>query len=126
MLRKIEGGVVSYKAYDVKRVEVLLQDCGQIIDLRLDRPWVLRDGDTICVTGEDDGRSGQFNGYAYRNTSRGTCGVSERPWELAARYIGLGLLFSWAIFPLFVHVPEGIRQILFGRKVGRAASMLGC
>ena len=54
-------------------------------------------------------------------------GVSEKPWDVAARYIGLGLLFSWAIFPLFTHVPEGIRQILFGRKVERAELMLeGC
>ncbi len=126
MLRKIEGTVASYKAHDVRHVEVWLQGSNKVINLHLDSPWVLRDGDEICVTGEDDGRSGRFNGYAYRNSSRGTCGVSQRPWNVAARYIGLGLLFSWAIFPLFIHVPEGVRQILFGRKVERAAHMLDC
>lgn len=127
MLRKIEGKVASYKAYDVKHVEFRLQGSDKVIDMHLDSPWVLRDGDNVVVTGEDDGRSGRFNGYAYRNASRGVSGTSEKPWEAAARYIGMGLLFSWAIFPLFIHVPEGIRQIIFGRKIDRAEHMLeGC
>ena len=124
MLRKIEGIVASYKAHDVRHVEFMLEGSNKIIDMHLDAPWVLRDGDIVCVTGEDDGRSGRFHGYAYRNASRGTYGMSAKPWDVAARYIGLGLLFSWAIFPLFIHVPAGIKQILFGRKVERAAHML--
>ena len=127
MLRKIEGRVVSYKPHDIRHVEFMLEGSDKVIDMHLDSPWVLREGDEICVTGEDDGRSGRFNGYAYRNASRGHRGMSEKPWDVAARYIGLGLLFSWAIFPLFIHVPEGIRQILFGRKVMQADVMLdGC
>ncbi len=126
MLRKIEGTVQSYKALNVRHVEFQVQGSNDIIDLCLDRPWVLRDGDHVVVTGENDGRSGRFHGYAYRNDSREVCGMSDNGWAEAGRYILLGLLFAWAIFPLFTFLPAGLRWLDFGRKVDRAADMIGC
>ena len=34
------------------------------------------------------------------------------------------LIFAWAIFPVFIHIPAGLRRLEFGRKIDRAASML--
>ena len=126
MLRKIEGIVQSHRALDVRHVEFQVYGSGDVIDLHLDSPWVLRDGDHVVVTGEHDGRSGRFHGYAYRNDSRAVCGKSDNGWAEATRYILLGLLFGWAIFPLFTHLPAGLRWLDFGRKVDRAADMVGC
>jgi hypothetical protein len=39
-------------------------------------------------------------------------------------YILAGLFFCWAIFPVFTHIPEGLRRLKFGRKIDQAASML--
>lgn len=126
MLRRIEGKVDSYRALDVRRVEFRVDGVAQLIDLDLDRPWVMRDGDYVVVSGEYDGRSGRFHGYAYCNLSRAVFGKSDNGWAEAGRYILLGLVFSWAIFPLFTFLPEGFRWLVFGRKVDRAAEMLDC
>ena len=126
MLRKIEGKVDSYKALSVREVEFRVQGLDVPIELNLDRPWVMRDGDYVVVSGEGDGRSGRFHGYAYCNLSREVFGKSDSGRAEASRYILLGLLFSWAIFPLFTFLPEGFRWLVFGRKVDRAAEMLDC
>lgn len=126
MLRKIEGTVRTYRAVDVRNVQFEIQDTGDIVDLRLNQPWVLRNGDYVVVTGEDDGRSGTFYGYAYRNDTRDIFGKSDPGLFEGYRYIFMGILFSWAIFPLFTHIPAGLRRIAFGRKVDRAAEMLWC
>lgn len=124
MMRKIEGKVQTYTPIDVRNVQLEIQGSQMIIDLHMDQPWVLRHGDHIAVVGEDDGRSGKFYGYAYRNDTRQVWGKTDPGLEQALRYILLGLLFAWAIFPLFIHVPEGVRQLGFGRKVDQAAAML--
>lgn len=126
MLRKIEGKVHSYKALTVRRVEFRVHGHRNLIELNLDRPWVMRDGDYVVVSGEGDGETGRFRGYAYCNLSREVFGKSDNGWAEAWRYILTGLLFSWAIFPLFTHLPEGVRWLVFGRKVERAAEMLEC
>ena len=126
MLRKIEGTVRTYRALDVRNVQFEIQDTGDVIDLSLNQPWVLRNGDHVVVTGEDDGRSGTFHGYAYRNDTREIFGKSDPGLYEGYRYILMGLLFFWAIFPLFTHIPAGLRRIEFGRKVDRAAEMLWC
>lgn len=123
MLRKIEGTVRSYRAIDVRNVQFEIQGANNVIDLHLGQPWILKDGDYVVVAGEDGG-SGKFNGYAYRNDTKETFGKSDPGLLDGYRYILLGLLFSWAIFPLFIHVPAGLRRLEFGRKIDRAASML--
>lgn len=123
-MRKIEGTVRSYTPINVRNVQFEIDGSREIIDLHSEHPWVLKSGDHVAVVGEDDGRSGKFHGYAYRNDTRQTRGETDRGLLSAVRYIVLGLLFAWAIFPLFVHVPYGLRRLAFGRKVDQAAAML--
>jgi hypothetical protein len=124
MLRKIEGTVQTYRAIDVRNVQFEIQGAKNVIVLSVDQPWILKNGDYVAVAGEDDGRSGKFNGYAYRNDTKHICGKSDPDLLNGYRYILMGLLFSWAIFPVFTHIPAGLRYLKFGRKVDRAASML--
>lgn len=123
-MRKIEGRVQTYRPINVRNVQVEIQGSNRLIDLHMDQPWVLKDGDYVAVVGEDDGRSGKFNGYAYRNDTRQIRGKSDPRLTEGFQYIFLGLLFAWAIFPLFIHVPAGWRLLSFGRKVDQAAALL--
>lgn len=123
-MRMIEGKVQTYTPIDVRTVQLEIQGNSAVIDLRMQQPWILKDGDYVAVVGEDDGRSGKFNGYAYRNDTRQIWGKTDPELVQALRYIGFGLLFAWAIFPLFIHVPAGLRLLGFGRKVDQAAAML--
>ncbi len=124
MLRKIEGTVRAYRAIDVRNVQFEIQGSNNIIDLNLEQPWVLKDGDYVAVAGEDAGRSGKFTGYAYRNDTKEIFGKSDPGLLQGYRYILMGLLFFWAIFPVFIHIPAGLRLLKFGRKIDQAASML--
>jgi hypothetical protein len=138
MLRKIESTVRTYRAIDVRNVQFEIQGANNVIELNVGQPWILKNGDYVVVAGEDDGRLGKFNGYAYRNdTSLGKFngyayrndtkeifGKSETGFLDGYRYILMGLLFSWAIFPVFIHIPAGLRRLKFGRKIDQAASML--
>ena len=124
MLRKIEGTVQTYRAIDVRNVQFEIQGAKKVIVLNVDQPWILKNGDYVAVAGEDDGRSGKFNGYAYRNDTKHIHGKSDPCLVNGYRYILMGLIFSWAIFPVFTHIPAGLRRLKFGRKVDQAASML--
>lgn len=124
MLRKIEGRVQSYRAIDVRNVEFEIQGDNRVIDLHLEQPWILKSGDYVVVAGEDDGRSGKFNGYAYRNDTKEICGKGDPGLIEGLRYIFVGLFFFWAIFPVFIHIPAGLRRLQFGRKIDQAASMV--
>ncbi len=124
VLRKIEGAVRDYTPINVHNVRVEIQGSGKVIDLKMDQAWILKDGDHITVAGEDDGRTGTFNAYAYRNDTKGVFGKSDRGFANGCFYILMGIIFSWAIFPVFIHIPAGLRQLAFGRKVDQAASML--
>ena len=124
MLRKIEGTVETYKPINVRNVQVEIEGSSNVIDLNLDQPWVLKNGDHIIVAGEDDGRTGTFNGYAYWNDTKEVFGKSDPGLAHGWFYILMGIIFSWAIFPLFTHLPAGVKQLAFGRKVDQAASML--
>jgi len=124
MLRKIEGTVRAYRAIDVRNVQFEIQGANNVIELNVGQPWILQNGDYVVVAGEDEGRSGKFNGYAYRNDTREIFGKSDPGLLDGYRYILMGLLFSWAIFPAFIHIPAGLRRLKFGRKIDQAASML--
>jgi len=124
MLRKIEGTVQTYRAIDVRSVQFEIQGANNVIDLNLEQPWVLRNGDYVVVAGEDDGRSGKFKGYAYRNDTRHIFGKSDPGLLDGYRYILMGLFFFWAIFPVFIHIPAGLRRLELGRRIDQAASML--
>ena len=124
MLRKIEGTVQTYRAIDVRNVQFEIQGTNNVIDLNLGQPWVLKNGDYVVVAGEDNGRSGRFKGYAYRNDTRRIFGKSDPGLLDGYRYILMGLFFFWAIFPVFIHLPAGLRRLKFGRKIDQAAAML--
>jgi hypothetical protein len=124
MLRKIEGTVQTYRAIDVRNVQFEIQGANNIIDLNVGQPWVLKNGDYVVVTGEDNGRFGKFKGYAYRNDTKQIFGKSDSGFLDGFRYILIGVLFFWAIFPIFIHIPEGLRRLAVGRKIDLAASML--
>ncbi|MCP4982225.1 MAG: hypothetical protein GY935_17240 [Gammaproteobacteria bacterium] len=124
MLRKIEGTVQAYRAIDVRHVQFEIQGVNNLIFLELGQPWVLKSGDYVVVAGEDDGRSGKFIGYAYLNDTKQVFGKSNPGLLDGYRYILMGLFFSWAIFPVFIHIPEGLRRLKFGRKVDQAAQLL--
>lgn len=124
MLRKIEGTVQTYRAIDVRNVQFEIQGTNNVIELNVDQPWILKNGDYVIVAGEDNGRFGNFKGYAYRNDTRQIFGKSDPGLLDGYRYILLGLLFFWAIFPVFTHIPAGLRRLAFGRKIDQAASML--
>ena len=123
-MRKIEGRVTTYTPINVRDVRFELDSGNEVIELHSEHPWLLRNGDHVAVVGENDGRSGVFHGYAYRNDTRQTRGQTDVGLADGVRYIFLGLLFAWAIFPLFIHVPYGLRRLAFGCKVEQAASML--
>ena len=123
MLRKIEGTVRTYRAIDVRNVQFEIQGANNVIDLNVGQPWILKDGDYVVVAGEDS-HSGKFNGYAYRNDTKETFGKSDPGLLDGYRDILMGLIFAWAIFPVFIHIPAGLRRLEFGRKIDRAASML--
>ena len=77
-MRKIEGNVRSYTPISVRNVQFEIHGSNLVIDLCMDQPWVLKNGDHIAVVGEDDGRSGTFHGYAYCNHTRKICGQTDR------------------------------------------------
>ena len=124
MLRKIEGTVRAYRAIDVRNVQFEIQGANNVIELNVGQPWILKNGDYVVVAGEDNGRFGKFKGYAYRNDTRQIFGKSDPGLLDGYRYILMGLLFFWAIFPVFTHIPVGLRRLAFGRKIDQAAAML--
>lgn len=124
MLRKIEGTVQTYRAVNVRNVVLEIQGTNRVIDLHVAQPWILKNGDRVVVVGEDDGRSGKFNGYAYRNDTREVYGKRDPGLLDGVRYLLVGLFFAWAVFPLFTHLPAGLRQLQVGHKIDQAASML--
>ena len=124
MLRKIEGTVQTYRAIDVRNVQFEINGANNVIVLNLEQPWVLKNGDYIVVVGEDDGRSGKFNGYAYRNDTRQIFGKSNPGLLQGYRYSLAGLFFCCAVVPVFTHIPGGLHRLRFRRKVDQAASML--
>ena len=124
VLRKIEGTVETYTPINVRNVQVEIQGSSKVIDLNIDQPWVLKNGDHIVVAGEDDGHAGTFNAYAYWNDTKEVFGKSDPGTAHGLFYILMGVVFAWAVFPLFTHIPAGMRQLAFGRKVDQAAAML--
>lgn len=124
MLRKIEGKVYDYKPVSVRHVQFQLQGFDDVIDLWIEQPWVLRFEDYVVVVGEHDYETGCFKAYAYRNDTREVFGkYDSRPLSAYGQVLA-GLLFCWVIFPLFTHLPAGLRGIARGRKADAAASMI--
>ena len=121
---KLDGKVVSYKAVSARRVQFELAGVQKVIELTVSEPWVINKGDEIVIAGEDDEKTGKFIGYAYRNVTKGVLGKYDPGVVGGYVFVVAGLLFCWAIFPLFIHVPIGLRVIALGKKVRQAAELL--
>ena len=124
MLQKLEGKVEQYRSITKRSVQIELQGVQKVIELTVSEPWVIKRNDMVSVAGETDPKSGKFIGYAYKNSSKGVFGKYDAQVGTGVVFIIGGLLFCWAIFPLFTHIPSGIEAIALGRKVDHAASML--
>jgi len=124
MLKRLEGRISSYKAVTKRNVQFELQGVNKIIELTISDPWVINKGDHIAVAGEENEETGKFVGYAYRNKTKGVFGKYDPGVVGGYFFVILGLFFFWAIFPLFTHVPAGLRVIALGKKVNQAAGML--
>jgi hypothetical protein len=105
-------------------VQFELSGCPKVIELTVSEPWVINKGDQVSVAGETDGETGKFIGYAYQNKSKGVFGKFDAGAGVGIIFVIGGLFFFWAIFPLFTHVPVGLRLIALGEKVKQAAAML--
>ena len=86
--------------------------------------WVINRQDEVIVIGERDQKSGKFIAYAYKNMSKGVFGKFNASVAAGWLFVIAGLFFFWAIFPLFTHVPIGLKQIALGKKVDKAFKML--
>ncbi len=124
MLQRLEGKVELYRSISKHSVQIELHGISKVIELTVSEPWVLKRNDQIVVVGETDPKSGKFVGYAYKNLSKGIFGKYDAQPGVGVAFVIAGLLFCWAIFPLFTHVPAGLKAIALGRKVNNAASML--
>lgn len=124
MLKKLEGKIISYKAVTKRKVQLELQGMNKVIELTISEPWVINRGDHVVVAGEEDKETGKFVGYAYRNHTKGVFGKFDPGVAGGYFFVIMGLFFFWAVFPLFTHVPVGLRVISLGKKVNQAAAML--
>ncbi len=115
MLEKLQGSVVTFKPITKRSVQFELKGVDRIIELTVSDPWVINRNDFVVVSGEVDGVTGKFIGYAYRNKTKNIFGMYDASgyfgyWFGVVFIIG-ALLFAWAIFPLFTHLPAGIRSL---------------
>lgn len=124
VLQKFEGRVASFRAVSKWKVQFELQGIEKLIELKVSDPWVLKHGDNVAVAGEEDANTGKFIGYAYRNKTIGVFGKYDARARNGYIFVIAGLFFFWAIFPLFTHVPVGLRAIALNKKVNQAASMI--
>jgi len=124
MLQRLEGKVSYYKRVTNRKVQFELVGISKIIELTVSESWVINRGDHVVVAGEEDTQTGKFVGYAYRNSTKSVFGQFDAGVALGYIFVIAGLIFFWAIFPLFTHVPAGVRAISLGRRVSQAASML--
>ncbi|MCG8564614.1 MAG: hypothetical protein MI747_05975 [Desulfobacterales bacterium] len=124
----LDGRVKWYKSISRSSVLFELEGRGgkkQIVELTVSTPWVIRPGDRVVVKGEACPETGKFVGYAYLNETRRIMGQYEIPGVGVAMFAGgafifASLVFAWAIFPLFIHLPMGLKSI----KLARAAKSL--
>lgn len=124
MLEQLQGRVANYRPITRTKVQFELTDGNRVIEMHLNEAWVINRGDQVIVAGELDPKSGKFQAYAYKNFTRsvfGKLGVSK---ITGGAFIVASILFCWAIFPLFFHLPIGLRTIAFARKVNTAFAMV--
>jgi len=124
VLERIEGRVAVYRSITKTKVQFELQGVNKIIELTVSEPWVINRGDNVVVAGEIDEATGKFVGYAYRNTTKGVFGKFDAHSGAGVIFIIASIVFCWGIFPLFLHLPAGIKMVALGKKVNLAADII--
>lgn len=124
MLERIEGKVKCYKAITKCSVQIEFVGIPKLIELTVSESWVINQGDDVVAVGETDQATGKFIAYAYRNKSKSVFGKFDAKVGSGYALVIAGLFFFWGIFPLFTHVPAGLKMIALGNKVNRAVAML--
>ena len=124
MLEKLVGRVSCYKAVTKTKVQFEFESKNLVVELQVSDAWVINRQDEVIVVGERDPKSGKFIAYAYKNMSKGVFGKFNANVAVGWIFVIAGLFFFWAIFPLFTHVPVGLKQIALGKKVNDAFGML--
>lgn len=122
MLKKIAGRVKNYRKLTNYQVQFELVDKPEVVHLSVSTPWALDVGDEVEVVGCAESASGQFIGMGYRNKTKGVRGETSKRngWG----FIAAAILFFWGVFPLFTHLPVGIRNIKFNAQRAEALAML--
>jgi hypothetical protein len=124
MLEKLQGKVETFKAISRRNVQFELDGGNRVIELLVEDPWVINKGDNVTVVGEMNPTNGKFYAFVYRNNTKGVYGKTRDTYVHGLIYVIAGIFFCWGIFPLFTHVPTGIRMMKEGRKIREAAIML--
>ena len=124
MLDRLIGKVSSYKAVTKNKVQFELENQSLVIELEVSDPWVINHHDEVVVVGERDSQSGKFIAYAYSNNTKGVFGKYDAKVALGWMCVIFGLSFFWAIFPLFIQVPMGVKMISLGKKVNEAFQLI--
>ena len=124
MLQVVSGTVRALKPISTYSVQVFLHNSSIVIELYVSTPWVVHRQDDVSFSGEVNAATGKFIAYAYANITHrvhGQCGTSLGGGIL---FVIAGLFFCWAIFPLFSHIPYGLEEIFFHRKVQQSVCLL--
>lgn len=132
MLERYEGNISNFKSINQRNVQFELAGVNTIFEMTVSDAWVINRGDRVSVAGELHPVTGKFIAYAYRNKSRNIFGMYDASgypgYSMGVIFVVAALLFAWAIFPLFFHLPAGLNMIKattiskkFHEKVIRAA-----
>ncbi|MTC74190.1 hypothetical protein GKR75_07925 [Providencia sp. wls1919] len=124
MLEKIRGQIISLRELSKTETQFELQDVDLVIEMSTEDYWVLNKGDTVTVVGEKDDDSGKFIAYAYYNDSKGIFGNQQDKTIVGYIFIVTAIAFFWGIFPLFIHLPMGIKDVKEGKKVQRSMHLI--
>lgn len=84
---------------------------------------VVKRGDDIAVAGFQD-YTGKFKSLAYRNIKQSVLGHVRYDEAGGKMFMILGVLFFWAIFPLFFHYRVGRNQVKYAQQVKRAIKLV--
>lgn len=124
MLEKIRGQIISLRELSKTETQFELQDVDLVIEMSTEDYWVLNKGDTVTVVGENDDDSGKFVAYAYYNDSKGIFGNQQDKTIAGYIFIVMAIAFFWGIFPLFIHLPMGIKDVKEGKKIQRSMHLI--
>ncbi len=124
MLKTIRGTVVYYKSIGRQTAQLELNGVPAVIEISSEFPYVLNAGDIVRITGEEDEESGKFLGYAYVNETKKVRGSRATRYGFGIAFVIAAIVFCWAIFPLFAHLPAGMRALRESSKTDAARKLV--